>query len=141
MKEKLPELKKSNRREEIRERNTGLAALYRKEMRDHIRSSRFLLILVLIVITSFASLYGALSNLSSAGSSSEFLFLSLFTTSGSAIPFNAPYWATASPLCPRWRVRHIGIRLLSTACRMLTISRLPPTGSAIAHNSRRAKNP
>ena len=97
MKEKLPELKKSNRREEIRERNTGLAALYRKEMRDHIRSSRFLLILVLIVITSFASLYGALSNLSSAGSSSEFLFLSLFTTSGSAIPSFVSFIALLGP--------------------------------------------
>lgn len=98
MKEKLPELKKSNRREEIRERNTGLAALYRKEMRDHIRSSRFLLILVLIVITSFASLYGALSDLSSAGSSgSEFLFLSLFTTSGSAIPSFVSFIALLGP--------------------------------------------
>ena len=104
MKEKLPELKKSNRREEIRERNTGLAALYRKEMRDHIRSSRFLLILVLIVITSFASLYGALSNLSSAGSSSEFLFLSLFTTSGPPLypllPCWAPLWAWCWVLTP-----------------------------------------
>lgn len=40
---------------------SGLQALYQKEMADHIRSRRFLIVLVLIVLTSCAGIYGALS--------------------------------------------------------------------------------
>ena len=79
------------------ERYTGLRALYRKEMRDHIRSSRFLLILGLIVITSFASLYGVLSGLQQGSQDTEFLFLSLFTQSGSAIPSFVSFIALLGP--------------------------------------------
>ena len=39
----------------------GMAALYRKEMSDHIRSKRFLIVLGLILLTSCASIYGALT--------------------------------------------------------------------------------
>ena len=49
-------------------RYAGLWALYRKEMGDNIHSRRFLLILALVVLAGFASLYGALSNISSAAS-------------------------------------------------------------------------
>ena len=48
------------------ERSYGLGALYRKEMADHIRSKRFLIVLFLILLTSCASIYGALSSLSDA---------------------------------------------------------------------------
>ena len=44
----------------------GLYALYRKELADHLRSRRFLIILALILLTSCASIYGALSGLSEA---------------------------------------------------------------------------
>ena len=55
--------------------NTGLWALYKKEMGDNIHSRRFLLILALVVIAGFASLYGALGNISSAAEDGEFIFL------------------------------------------------------------------
>lgn len=43
--------------------NAGLKALCQKELADHLSSKRFLIILILIYATSFASLYGALSGL------------------------------------------------------------------------------
>ncbi len=78
--------------------NTGLWALYHKEMRDHIRSRRFLLILGLIALTSFASLYGALTGIRDvAADNSDFIFLKLFTTSGSSIPSFLSFIALLGP--------------------------------------------
>lgn len=76
--------------------NTGLRALFRKEMADHIRSRRFLLILALVAVSGFASLYGALESISGAGEG-EFLFLQLFTASGSSIPSFASFIALLGP--------------------------------------------
>ena len=57
----------------------GLYALYRKELADHLRSRRFLIILALILLTSCASIYGALSGLSEAvGSGSQQYFSEAF---------------------------------------------------------------
>ena len=68
-------------------RHTGLMALYHKELADHLRSKRFLIILLLILGTSIASLYGALNGLADAISSdSNFVFLKIYTTSGNSIP-------------------------------------------------------
>ena len=58
----------------------GMTALYRKEMSDHIRSKRFLIVLGLILLTSCASIYGALTSLSDAiASDASCIFLKLFT--------------------------------------------------------------
>lgn len=77
---------------------TGLWALYHKEMRDHIRSRRFLLILGLIALTSVASLYGALTGISDvAAENSDFIFLKLFTTSGGSIPSFLSFIALLGP--------------------------------------------
>ena len=66
--------------------HSGLKALYRKELADHLNSKRFYLIFTLLFLTATASLAGAVSNLSGAVSeSSEFIFLKLFTTGGSSI--------------------------------------------------------
>ncbi|WP_283683098.1 ABC transporter permease [Parablautia sp. Marseille-Q6255] len=66
---------------------TGLAALFRKELADHLRSKRFLILLLLVGATSFASLYGAISGLGEAmESDSNFVFLKLYSTSGNSIP-------------------------------------------------------
>lgn len=73
----------------------GLHALYRKELADHLSSKRFLIILVLIYATSFASLYGALSSV--GDSSSEYLFLNLYTTSGNSIPSFMSFIALLGP--------------------------------------------
>lgn len=75
---------------------TGLKALYQKEMMDHIRSRRFLLILILILVTSYASLYGAISGMS-ASDSTDYLFLSLYTTSGNSIPSFMSFIALLGP--------------------------------------------
>lgn len=75
---------------------TGLKALYEKEMMDHIRSRRFFLILALIIVTSYASLYGAISGMS-ASDSTDYLFLSLYTTSGNSIPSFMSFIALLGP--------------------------------------------
>ncbi len=79
-------------------KSSGLVTLFAKEMTDHIRSRRFLLILALVVITGFASLYGALGNISSAvEDGGDFIFLKLFTTSGSSIPSFVSFIALLGP--------------------------------------------
>lgn len=75
----------------------GLKVLYQKEMMDHIRSRRFLMILILVMVTSYASLYGALSGMSSSGNS-DYLFLSLYTASGNSIPSFMSFIALLGPL-------------------------------------------
>lgn len=76
--------------------NPGLKSLFAKEMADHIRSRRFLLILALVAVTGFASLYGALETILGSGGG-DFLFLKLFTTSGSSIPSFASFIALLGP--------------------------------------------
>ena len=63
-----------------------MGALYRKEMADHIRSKRFLIVLCLILLTSCASVYGAVS-----------VFLKLFTLSGNSIPSFTSFIALLGP--------------------------------------------
>lgn len=76
----------------------GLKALYHKELADHLSSRRFFIILLLIYITSFASLYGAMSGISEAAQSdSHYLFLKLYTTSGNSIPSFASFIALLGP--------------------------------------------
>lgn len=78
---------------------TGLHALYRKELADHLKSRRFLILLLLIGGTSFASLYGAVSGLADAISSdSNFVFLKLYTSSGSSIPSFMSFIALLGPI-------------------------------------------
>lgn len=77
---------------------SGLGALYRKEMADHIRSRRFLIVLCLILLTSFASVYGAVSVLSDAvASDPDYIFLKLFTLSGNSIPSFTSFIALLGP--------------------------------------------
>ena len=76
---------------------TGLHALYRKELADHFKSRRFLILLLLIGGTSFASLYGAISGLSDAADS-NFLFLGLYTASGNSIPSFMSFIALLGPI-------------------------------------------
>ena len=76
----------------------GLYALYRKELADHLRSNRFLIILALILLTSCASIYGALSGLSEAVESDpNNIFLKLFTLSGESIPSFLSFIALLGP--------------------------------------------
>lgn len=72
----------------VREQSrSGLFAIYQKEMADHIHSKRFLIVLGLVLFTSFASIYGAVTAITDASAAdSDFLFLSLFTLSSGSIP-------------------------------------------------------
>ena len=69
-------------RDDAKPYRSGLHALYRKELADHLRSRRFLIILALILLTSCASIYSALSVLSGAVQpDASNIFLNLFTLS------------------------------------------------------------
>lgn len=67
------------------------AAIVRKEVSDHFRSWRFLILFVLIALTCLASLYAAMSGIRDAVSEMDgdgFVFLKLFSaTDGSLPPF------------------------------------------------------
>ncbi len=78
---------------------TGRNALIRKELADHLKSRRFLILLVLIGSTGFASLWGAISGLSDALSQdSNFAFLKLYTQSGNSIPSFMSFIALLGPI-------------------------------------------
>lgn len=73
--------------------------MYRKELADHLKSRRFLILLLLIGTTSFASLYGAVSGLADVlESDGNFAFLKLYTTSGSSIPSFMSFIALLGPI-------------------------------------------
>ena len=77
----------------------GLSALYLKELSDHFHSGRFKLLFGLLILTSLASLYGAMESIGDyTSASSEFLFLSVFTASGNSIPSLASFLAYLAPL-------------------------------------------
>ena len=83
-----------SKRSDIRYRS--LRALYRKEMADHVTSQRFIIILVLVAAMTVASVYGAVTGITSAirdaaadpqsSFDASYMFLKLYTTSGSSIP-------------------------------------------------------
>jgi ABC-2 type transport system permease protein len=77
------------------------SVIVNKEMSDHIRSWRFIILLSLIVLTCMASVYTGLSGLGaklkSADSGNPFLFLLLFTTSDGTLP---PFFVFVSFLGP-----------------------------------------
>lgn len=76
----------------------SMAALYRKEMADHITSKRFIIILLLVMLTTIASIYGMINGISDAlESSSDYIFLKMYTTSGNSIPSYASFIALIGP--------------------------------------------
>lgn len=80
--------------------------LFRKELSDHLRSVRFRILFALLAVISFISLYGAVDTLAQAAQQtsdgqtalSEYLFLLLFTTSGSSIYSFATFIGFLGPL-------------------------------------------
>lgn len=78
----------NNRGNEVR---SPLHVLLRKEVAEHIRSWRFIILLTLIVLTFLASMYSSLSNIKSAfvatdNSSTSFFYLKLLTLTDESIP-------------------------------------------------------
>jgi len=76
--------------EHLFQANKGLAAVVKKEVADHLSGKRFLILTFLVVAACLASLYIAATNIRAAatGEDSGFVFLKLFTTAGSNLPFS-----------------------------------------------------
>ena len=86
-----------SRRAEKRGAERGFVTLYQKELADHFRSARYKLLFALLTLISLASLFGAFDGLMSA-QTSEYIFLSMYTTSGNSIPSFASFLAYLAPL-------------------------------------------
>lgn len=75
--------------------------LLRKEISDHIRNWRLLILVILILLTFVSSMYGSLSSIKaafdSASTSDTFYYLKLFTLSDNSIP---PFHVFLSFLAP-----------------------------------------
>lgn len=71
-------------------RPSGLGAVFRKELADHLSGHRFAILVGLVVVTGLAAIYvGARTlrdTLTQASESDPFVFLRLFTTGGSSLP-------------------------------------------------------
>ena len=78
----------------------SLLVLYKKELADHLRSKRFVIVLLLINITGLASIYAAATGIREAVSQegNTFVFLRLFTASGNSIPSFLSFVALLGPL-------------------------------------------
>ena len=78
----------------------SLLVLYKKELADHLRSKRFVILLLLIAVTGLASIYSAASGIREAVSQEEndFVFLRLFTASGNSIPSFISFVSLLGPL-------------------------------------------
>lgn len=62
-------------------------AVFRKELADHFSSKRFVILFALVFLAAMFAIYIAIQNIRGAvGPTSEFIFLKLFTTSGSNLP-------------------------------------------------------
>ncbi len=80
--------------------------LFRKELSDHLHSVRFQILFAMLAVISFISLYGAVQTLGQAAQQtsdgqtavSEYLFLLLFTTSGSSIYSFATFMGFLGPI-------------------------------------------
>ena len=79
-------------------RRGALGVLYQKEMSDHIKGKRFLIILLLVIVTTAAGIYGAATGMRDALSQdSNFVFLKLFTTGGASVPSYVSFMALIGP--------------------------------------------
>jgi ABC-2 type transport system permease protein len=76
--------------------------IVRKEMSDHIRSWRFIILIAIIALTCFGSLYTALTNMSHAVKPNDpegsFFFLKLFTISDGTMPSFTVFISFLGPL-------------------------------------------
>lgn len=99
MKSQLLSLKGPN---QSHQKSSPFSVMLHKEMADHIRSWRFIVLIGLIILTFVASMYVSLSNIRSAmGNTNDpdhaFLYLKLLTTTDNSIP---PFHVFLSFLAP-----------------------------------------
>jgi ABC-2 type transport system permease protein len=76
--------------ERTAKRTHPFPVIVNKEISDHFKSWRFILLITIIALTCFGSLYSSLTNINkvieSQGFNSSFLFLNLFTLSDGTLP-------------------------------------------------------
>ena len=101
------------------------SVMLRKEMADHIRSWRFIVLIGLIILTFVASMYVSLSNIRSAiGNANDpdhtFLYLKLLTTTDNSIP---PFHVFLSFLAPLLGIS-LGFDAINTEQNTGTLTRL-----------------
>jgi len=77
-----------------------LRVLYNKELADHLKSKRFIIILALVAITGITAIYAAAYGIRSAveEENNSFVFLRLFTASGNSIPSFISFISFLGPL-------------------------------------------
>jgi len=92
--------------EGVKNKNTvknSFNAIVDKELSDHVRSWRFVILVSIIVLTCFGSIYTALSTISSeginaSGTGEPFLFLKLYTLSDGTLPSFIVFISFLGPL-------------------------------------------
>lgn len=92
--------------DEARINRHGFRVLFEKELTDHLESWRFWILFLLLIVVGAASLRGAVNSLTSAAQQAsaqgaqltDFMFLKLFTTSGSAIYSFSTFLAFLGPV-------------------------------------------
>lgn len=76
----------------------GLFTVFHKEVADHFRSRRIIILLVVIWLTGLSAIYVAGQSIREAVADSEFVFLRLFTVQGGAMPPFVGFVAFFGPL-------------------------------------------
>ena len=92
--------------DEARINRHGFRVLFEKELTEHLESWRFWILFLLLIVVGAASLRGAVNSLTSAAQQAsaqgaqltDFMFLKLFTTSGSAIYSFSTFLAFLGPV-------------------------------------------
>jgi ABC-2 type transport system permease protein len=76
----------------------GLGVVTLKEIADHFTSARVIVLLALVVLIAFASLYSAAEEIKKTTAEDQFLFLRLFTTSVEQLPSFVAFLSFLIPL-------------------------------------------
>ncbi|MDP2720223.1 MAG: ABC transporter permease [Dehalococcoidia bacterium] len=80
---------------------SGLATILRKELTDQFRSKRYIILFLLILLSSGLASYGAAQSIRdelSRATASTFVFLRLFTTSGGVLPSFLSFMGFLGPI-------------------------------------------
>lgn len=77
---------------------TGLSVIAMKEAADHMSSLRVLLVMLLVLLTAFGSVYGAIGQIQNTTSQDPFLFLRLFTMAQQPLPSFVAFMGFLLPL-------------------------------------------
>ena len=75
-----------------------MATIFRKEMADYFTSIRIVILFLLVFGASAAGLFASFQGIRAVGAETGFVFLKLFTTSGSAIPSLTTFIALFVPI-------------------------------------------